>query len=46
MGRVPADDLHFAARAAGLDSRRLGDALAPRTTAMAIYEGEDVGRAL
>jgi hypothetical protein len=46
MGRNPRDELFQAARTAGLDVRRLGDALAPRTTAVAYYEGEDLGRAL
>jgi 2,4-dienoyl-CoA reductase-like NADH-dependent reductase (Old Yellow Enzyme family) len=46
MGRTPDDGLYYAARDAGLDVRRLGDAVAPRSTAVAIYEGEDLGRAL
>lgn len=46
MGRSPKDDLYQAGKAMGLDVRRLGDALAPRTTATAIYEGEEIGRAV
>lgn len=48
MGRTPVDDLYAALSglAAGPVVHRMGDALAPRTTASAIYEGEELGRAL
>lgn len=44
--RTPRDELHHALLAAGVDSRRVGDAIAPRTTAAVLYEGEELGRAL
>lgn len=48
MGRDPVDDLYVALAGlpAGPVVHRMGDALAPRTTASAIYEGEELGRAL
>jgi hypothetical protein len=46
MLRSSRQELYFALRAAGVEAVRLGDAIAPRTTASAIYEGEELGRAL
>lgn len=48
MGRTAVDDLYaaLAGRPDGPVVHRIGDALAPRTTASAIYEGEELGRAL
>lgn len=46
MLRTPRQELYFALTAAGIEAIRLGDAIAPRTTAAAIYEGEELGRAL
>lgn len=46
-GRTPIDDLYQRLSDLGdVSVHRIGDALAPRTTAAAIYEGEELGRAL
>ena len=46
MGRVPQDTLYRDLEGRLADVRCIGDALAPRDTAAAIFEGESVGRAL
>jgi len=44
--RTPNDDLYRRLRGEATDLRRAGDALAPRSVAAVIYEGEALGRAL
>jgi hypothetical protein len=44
--RTPNDELHRRLREESTDVRRAGDALAPRSVAAVIYEGEALGRAL
>jgi 2,4-dienoyl-CoA reductase-like NADH-dependent reductase (Old Yellow Enzyme family) len=44
--RLPADDLYFQARDEFGEVHRVGDAVAPRSLAAVIYEGEELGRAI
>jgi 2,4-dienoyl-CoA reductase-like NADH-dependent reductase (Old Yellow Enzyme family) len=46
MRRLPRDDLYLALDRAAREVRRIGDALAPRTTAAVIHEAEAVARAI
>ena len=46
LGRNPRDDLFHALQGHTADVRRIGDALAPRSTAAVIHEAEMVARAL
>lgn len=46
MLRTPVDDLYRELDEGPIEVHRIGDALAPRRPAEAIYEGEKLGRAL
>ncbi len=42
----PNDELYFELKSLGLNIRRIGDCVAPRSIDYAIWEGEQVGRAI